>query len=392
MTPAWLDTEVTITDRNCVPVSNPIRWTEVDAEVRFNEIVAGSFVAPAYPELTEALAPGNRVVVRDQGRYFKSGPIEGLDFKRTAKGEDAGGKWVVDFGDDAAHIANRITYPDPTATATAQTADSHWSGTGPAGTLMLTLIDANAGPRALTARRVPQLVIGAGAGLGATLTYTSRWIDLYDELRALALLGGAGVPGGRLGVRTRQVGRDIVAEVYAPRDRTHLARFSFGLGNLRSVHVANQAPTCTVAIVAGAGQGTDRNIVERVDAAAVATWWRSEEFVDQRQAEAGDTAKLEQSGDEALDAGREQLTVTTDTVDTPQVVYGDAYDVGDLALVIPGGAAPITDVVRAVRLQVTPREGRQRIALIGTQAAITDPAWVAGNRTLARRIASMERI
>lgn len=390
MRPAWLDTEVTITDRHCAPVSNPVRWTEVDAEVRFNEVVSGSFVAPAYPELTEVLVPGNRVVIRDEGRVFKSGPIEGLDFVRAAKGENAGGRWVVDLADDAAHLANRLTFPDPSAVATAQTADAQWSGTGPAGTLMLALIDDNGGPGALTARRVPQLVIGDGAGLGATVTYTSRWEDLYEALRNLALLGGAGLPGGRLGVRTRQVDRDIVAEVYAPRDRTHLARFSFGLGNLRQVQVVNQAPTVTAAIVAGQGSGTARNIVERVDAVAAAAWWRSEEFVDQRQAE--DNDKLDQAGDEALDAGREQLTVTTDTIDTPQVVYGTAYDVGDLALAIPGAAATVTDVVRAVRLQVTPRGGRQRVALIGTQAAITDPAWVAGNRTLARRIAPIERI
>ncbi|GAB3856560.1 hypothetical protein GCM10029963_53140 [Micromonospora andamanensis] len=308
---------------------------------------------------------------------------------RTATGPDAGGKWVVDFGDDGAHLANRITYPDPAVDVVEQTVDAQWIDTGPAGTLMLDLVDLNGGPSALTARRVPQLVIGDGAGLGATLTYASRFQDLYDELRALAVLGGAGVPGGELGFRVRQVDRNLVAEVYAPRDRTGFARFAFSTGTLRQVQVTTEAPTCTVAIVAGEGRGTDRSIVERVDAAA-ALWWRSEEFVD-AQNEA-DTEQLEHAGDEALDGGREQLTITTETVDTPQVVYGDAYTLGDLALVLPGPTTPLTDIVRAVRLQVVPRTGRVRTALIGTQAAVTDPAWVAGNRTLARRAARTERI
>ncbi|MEU7617181.1 siphovirus ReqiPepy6 Gp37-like family protein [Micromonospora rifamycinica] len=385
-----LDTEVTITDRHCVPVSNPIRYTEVDAEIRFNEVIAGSFTAAAYPELTEALAPGNRVVIRDQGSAFKSGPIEGIDFVRAATGDEAGGKWVVDFGDDGAHLANRITYPDPTVPFTAQTAEAQWTGTAPAGTLMLDLVDANGGPGALADRRVPQLLIGDGSGLGDTITYASRFADLYDELRALAVLGGAGVPGGVLGFRVVQVGRDLVAEVYAPRDRTGIARFSFPAGTLRKVQVTQEAPTCTVALVAGEGRGTDRVGVERINTDAVSTWWRSEEFVD-AQSES-DPEQLAHAGDEALDGGREQLTVTTETIDSPQVVYGDAYRLGDLALVSPGAAAPISDVVRAVRLQVTPRGGRLRTALIGTQAAVTDPAWVAGNRTLARRIARMERI
>ncbi|GGM14371.1 siphovirus ReqiPepy6 Gp37-like family protein [Micromonospora yangpuensis] len=388
--PRPYDTQVTITDRHCVPVSNPIRYTEVDAEIRVNEVTAGSFTAAAYPELSEALAPGNRVVIRDQGQVFKSGPIEAADYVRSAAGEDAGGKWVVDFGDDGAHLANRITYPNPAVDATAQTAEAEWTGTGPAGTLMLALVDANGGPGALSYRRVPQLVIGDGAGLGATLTYTSRWIDLYDELRALAVLGGTGVPGGTLGFRVVQVDRDLVAEVYAPRDRTDIARFSFPSDTLRSVQVVQAAPTCTAAIVAGEGRGTDRSVVERVDADAVATWWRSEQFVDAQSED--DPEQLQHAGDEALDGGREQLTVTTETIDTPQVTYGDAYQLGDLARVIPGGAAPLTDIVRAVRLQVTPSTGRRRIALIGTQAAVTDPAWVGENRTLARRIARTQRI
>ncbi|GAB3856564.1 hypothetical protein GCM10029963_53150 [Micromonospora andamanensis] len=90
-----LDTEITITDRNCVPVTNPIRYTEIDAEVRFNAVVAGSFVAPAYPELTEALLPSHRVVLRDGGTIFKSGPIEGLDFAhrdRPGRRRQVGGR------------------------------------------------------------------------------------------------------------------------------------------------------------------------------------------------------------------------------------------------------------------------------------------------------------
>jgi hypothetical protein len=387
-----IDTRLTITDRNCVPVSQPVRdWSDIDAELRFNEVIGASFTAAAHPELLDVLVPGHRVVLRDQGQIFKSGPIEGWDYLRSATGEAAApGRVIVTWADDGAHLANRITYPDPSEPATNQTADAQWTGTDPAGTLMLALVDLNAGAGALTARQVPQLTSGDGTGLGANITYATRYEDLYEALRNLALLGGGSVPGGHLGFRVHQVARDLVFEVYEPRDRTGIARFGWSLGNLKSAQVTTQAPTSTVAIVAGPGEGTARNIVERIDTSGVATWWRSEEFVDQRQAETTD--ELEQAGDEALEEGREQLTVVTETVDTPQVVYGDAYQVGDLALVIPGTGAPISDVVRAVRLQITPSSGRVRTALVGNQAATADPVWVAGNRTLARRIAQIERV
>lgn len=381
--------QILFTDRNLVPVGDPLPvWRELDIVGRFNEPGSGSFKSPATPDLLDQVQPGNRVVVIRDGQEFLAGPIEKpgpYQWSLGNSGDDAGsGILTVTFAEDEALVAGRTVYPDPAVAATAQTTAAYWTRTAANAELVLRdAVNLNAGPGALTARRVPGLVLGTLAGVGSNVTITSRWEPLGDLLRRVALAGGG------LGYRTHQVGQSIAFQVYQPRDLTGAVRFSRGLGNLRAITYEPEAPTATVAIVGGPGELTDRVIREVVDSAGAASWWRLETFLDQTQTSV--TAELDQAGADALASAGEQARLTTVTIDTPTQRYGYEYGLGDRVSVELYPGVEIQDVVRGFHLQANPKTGEIVTAVIGTQEASRDPGWLKIGRDLARRLSQLER-
>ncbi|SBT63920.1 virus ReqiPepy6 Gp37-like protein [Micromonospora sediminicola] len=384
---------ILITDRNLTVIGDPIDgWTEVDITLRFNEPATGTFTAPRTAVSAAQLAPGNRVVVIRDGVVFCAGPIEEPGPEDWAVTGSAAGPGTVEvqFADDLAAVVARVTYPNPAAAATAQTSTARWTATDEAGDIMRSLVNGNAGPGALPARRVPQLLLGSGAGLGASIKVGTRFEPLGDVLRSAAIAGGG------LGMRTRHdiASNQLLFDVYAAQDLSGSVRFSPGLNNLRSYRYEPAAPTATVAIVGGKDVGTSRVIVERVNATAATGWGRMETFVDQRQSTdtAADTTELNQAGDEALTRGAETGRLSSVTVDTPDQRYGVHYQLGDRVSVELASGVTVTDVVRAVHLQATPDAGEIVTALVGTQEASSDQAWLTYLRELSRRLDQLETV
>src|SRR5690606_36759836 len=138
------------------------------------------------------------------------------------------GEITISFTDDLGRIAGYISWPDPAEawedepTATWRTITNE---TGE--TIIRTLVDENCGPNSLEGRQIPNLVLGAVAGVGTTTLVNTRLEGLLGACRRAA------IDGAGLGFPAAQVDRDIVFEVYEPRDPSATARFSFGLGNLR---------------------------------------------------------------------------------------------------------------------------------------------------------------
>lgn len=382
-----------ITDRDLQAIGDPIAgWTTLDVTLRFNEPASGMFQAPRTAVSAAQLAPGNRVVVIRDGEVVCAGPIEAPGPESWSVEGQASGAGTVEvrFADDLASVVARVTYPNPAAAATAQTSTARWTATDEAGDVIRSLVNLNAGPGALTARQVPQLVLGAGAGAGATITFGTRFEPLGDALRSVAITGGG------LGFRTRQDMDTnlVVFDVYQPQDLTGTVRFSPGLGNLRSYRYEPQAPAATVAIVGGQDAGTSRVVVERANATAVSDWGRLETFVDRRQSDdtAGSTDELDQAGDEELARRAETARLSSVTVDTDDQRYGTHYQLGDRVSVELMSGVEVVDVVRAVHLQVTPDAGEVVTALIGSQDASSDPQWLTYLRDLARRLDRLETI
>lgn len=374
-------------------------WSALTATVNFNQVGVWTLTFAAFPVPSTLLQPGCGVVIIHNGAVFLSGPVDTIPFARDGDQNAKPGTLTVAGSDDLAHIAERVVYPDPTATAANQTVDSNWMRTGVAGKVMTDLVNANASQSApLVVRRVPGLVVADASSLGSTSTTNARFSALADELRTQALAGG------NLGFKCSQTAgeagltQELLFQVYQPRDLSLIARFSFEMGNLRSIAFSQSAPTVSTALVAGEGVGTDRTILEFSDSVAEATWGRRvEQFVDQR--DTSDPVQLAQAGADALSQGSQQVQLSSTTVDSPTLRFGvddptqgiTGYGLGDQVSVSPYPGTGVVDIVRAVTLTSDATNGELVTALIGSTDASTVPAEIAAIRSLNARISYLER-
>jgi hypothetical protein len=294
-----------------------------------------------------------------------AGPVEDYDYAYSADedGEDGNGTVTFVFTDDMALAAGRITYPNPALAATAQDTDRYSITAVNAETAIRALVNTNAGPGALTARRVPGLVLGAAAGVGTNVTTSTRFEPLMDVCRSIATAGGG------LGFRTKQVGLTVEFEVFAPRDLTTSMRVGRQLHNLATVRYNPSAPLTTVAIVGGQAAGAARVIRERPNTAALAAGHpRLETFVDRRDVD--NTADLDTAGDGALVDGEASIRLSIEAIDTASQTYRTDYGPGDIVSTAVFDGVTVEQVIQQVEIDYTPDSGEEITLVIGTQDAI----------------------
>lgn len=384
---------VLLSDETLQYVGDPITdWTSLDITLRFNEPCSGHFIIPAYPWITEQLLPGRRVVIiRNLGSEYGyqssvllAGPVEEFIEERADDGENAGiGMLTVHFADDLSKVAARQVYPNPAQTAAGQTTD-RWQFTGNAETALRNLVNGNAGPGALLARQVPQLALGATAGVGSSVVIDAERMQPLGELmRDIATIGGG------LGFRTRQVGGQILFEVYQPPDKSGSVRFGFGLGNMKYLSREVSSPKVTAAIVGGQGEGTERNLIERTNSADEDVWGRYETLVSRP----GDrpVQELEDDGDKALGEGAAKVRVTSNVSDLPDQRFGVHYFLGDKVSIETRPGEQVSDLVVTVHIQAFNAAGEYVSPTVGSQAAQTDPVWVTRLREIEERVGKVER-
>lgn len=373
-----------VTDRNLNVVGDPIvDWTSVDATARYNAVGSGQFVIPAYGSVRDQIRASHRVVVVRDRRVFLAGPIERKLLERSDDGENSGiGTLTVTFGDDLAWVAGRVAYPNPAVTPEEQLVDQ-WTYSGNAELAMYALVNANAGPGALVPRRVPRMVMAAPTGIGGTVNVSTRLEPVADVLRRVALAGGG------LGFRTKQVGNQIVFEVYQPQDKSGEVRFGFNLGNLRYLAYEEVAPTASTAIVGGQGEGADRYLIERGNATSEAEWGRTETLVSRPGS--SPLADLEADAAEALAETGASARLQTSAWDTDTQRYPDHYDLGTRVSVAVGRGEEVSELVRLVHLQAWATADELVSAMVGTQEASHDPEWVQKMRAVDRRLGRLER-
>jgi hypothetical protein len=376
---------VLVTNPSLTIVGDPIiDWISIDVTLRFNEPSSGMFTVPGYSWVRDQLLPGYRILIIRDGSVLIAGPIEKTTFERSDDGENAGdGMVTVSFADDFARIAARQAYPDPTLAPAAQVTDS-WTFTGNAEVGMRTLVNLAAGPGALVARRVPTLALGALASVGSSITTTAEMMEpLGDVLRRMAAAGGL------LGFRTRQTATQILFEVFDPPDLSDNVRFGFALGNMKYLSYEVSAPTATSVIVGGQGEGADRLVLERTDAVAEAAWGRYEQYV--ARPGSTPTAELQADGDEALREYAETARLSSNVVDTADQQFGVHYTLGSVVSLETAPGAQVTDVVQTVHLQAWATSGEYVSAIVASQEALSDPAWIKRLREIDRRVGRLER-
>jgi hypothetical protein len=374
-------------------------WTALDIVLRLNDVDTIQVTCPASAELAELAQPGNRLEVLrrlldDDGNgdweYLTGGPLERTGDKDwSVEGQNAPpGQVVIQAADDRSRLAGRLTYPDPAADSEHQTGAVKRTFTAVnAKTVMRTLVNENAGPGALAARRVPQLALGDATAAGGPVTYSSRMAMLTDDLRAVALAGGGLIYSI---TRVPDPSPALLFQVTEPEDLSGLVVYSEDIGNLSEYQIRTVAPQFTVAIVGGDGTGTSRIMVEIENAEALAAGWeRVERFISN---DSTDVDELTAAGLDALNQAAEQGSISITAVDNADQSYGHPYRVGDVVGAVIDGTlvtAPITAVTFTVRTEgddagevVSPQIGGQ---------PITDSATLRKLRDLEQRLGRQER-
>jgi hypothetical protein len=366
-------------------VAGLLRGWKLSLTLRFNEVGSWTLEIPRDLCPTGWPAPGAGILALSDGTVRASGVLddESYDWSADPSSVAVGpGMWSLTGDTDLGRIAYRIVYPTPSAAWSAQNVTASYTASGAAATLMQNLVNVQAGPGALAARRTG-IVLGAATAAGTSTQISERFTPLLDALRTVALAGGG-------------LGFDVVADaagnlpftVYQPVDRSATARFAVELGNVTDLHASRTAPTGTVALVAGSGVGTARQTLEQADPLADAAWGRREVFVDQRQT--SDTAEYAKAATEALAAAAQQVTAYAPIVDTAATRWGRDYGLGDLVSVVtPFGV--VTDVVRAVQVDVTEDGDAVVSSTVGTDQATSDDRTARFVAQLTRRISGLER-
>jgi hypothetical protein len=385
------DYQILVTDKQLRVVGDPIVcWTMIQVTLKFNEPDSGSFTCPGYSWIRDQLTAGCRVVIIRNGLVLTAGPLEKLLWERSDDGDNAGaGTLTINFSDFTSLLAARQTYPNPALTPATQVIDN-WTFTGQGEDALRALVDGNAGPSALTARQIPQLVLGTLAGVGGAVTAKAdRMEPMGDVMRRIAVsAGGIGfrtaITGG---IGTGQFG--IEFQVFQPTDLSNQVIFGFGAGSLKYIAYEATAPTTNAVIVGGQGDGADRFVTERDNAGSQDVWDRREALVSQPGNDP--IADLNTAGDAALADGAETARVPISVMDTPFQTFGVDYDIGSRVSVETFPGTMISDVVVTVSIEVYPTSGEVVTPTVGSQAANADPIWLQMIRSMNKRMSYLER-
>lgn len=332
---------------------------------RFNDVGAWILELDGRAPLATTLStPGYGIeVVRHTAGVFSqvfSGPMRLR--QRTVKSGQS--RLILGGYDDNAWLKRRFAHPQPATASPPYNSQEHDVRTGVCSTILRQYVDVNASTGALAPRRVTGLVLGSDSLTGGTVTGRARWQILIDLLRELALPEGLGfrvVPNGNSG--------EIEFQVYAPEDKTSSVTFSRELETLSEASYESAASEVNYVVVGGSGEGTARTVFEKPNSDEMNTWGRIESFVDRR--DTADTTELEQKADETLAEGVGKTNLSLVPIDLPHQQYLTHYSLGDRVSAVIDGEV-VQDLVREVRINLTPEGPTQTRPTIGTPGASDD--------------------
>ena len=266
MTDASLPFKITVYDKNLVRkaiVSTPIELRMVP---RFNLKGTATFsLGLDHPALPHLVSAGSRVVIDYNGKQTMSGPVTA----RSINGPSITGSATFVVEDDFRILSSILGWPVPTAAITAQGAAEHYVLTGPAETVLKTVVRKNA-----IDRLGMNLTIGTDLGRGDSITLEIRMEPIFDKM--IEAVENAG-----LGVTIKQGTTSLVLDVFEP--STYGLLLSEESGVVQDWSWTNNAPAATNVIVGGRGEGVEREFRQFKDTAASSLWGiTAEKFVDAR--------------------------------------------------------------------------------------------------------------
>ncbi|CAN5653643.1 hypothetical protein BH23CHL7_BH23CHL7_20310 [soil metagenome] len=257
--------------------------------------------------------------------------VELIDATRAGSGRAMS---VMGRSIEGAALAERRVLPPPgeaydrVVAVSAETAMKHY-------------VAANAGPSADAARQIPGLALAADALRGPTIATQGRYHALADLLSQIGMIGGLGWT-----TTYDRVSDTITFDVVEGVDRSASVYLDFAFETLQSWERLDDATDSkTLAIVAGQGEGADRDVVIRWSGSEPTGLARREAFVDARDVDLGNTDLLEQRGDAFLAAAGAERRIEAKMHQHGSFRYGRDFDLGDLVLVRSDGTSFVSRVV-----------------------------------------------
>jgi len=386
-------------------------YTRLEMVPRFN--VTGAFIldvsaaSAKIPLLDPQQNPGGGIIILPEGgtTALMSGRVAGFSWSMSE--DDGIGRVTVTGKDDMRVLDQRLVYPVPGSNIPSQGATAFYNVSGATDaleTIMWRLVNLNAGPGALVARRVPHMVMTTDAerGEATAFRYSFRFETVREALELVARAAPTDLPGpttrGGLGFRVVQVpGHQLEFQIYETVDRVKTAKFSLDIGNLTDAEYSVTAPTATNAIL-GAGRSATFTDGPQVAAnlyevSRTDDWFPDEyaevfsDFGEIDPAASDITERLQTAADAVFDTAAGQVGLSITPVDTEQLQYGRDWNVGDIVTCkVP--YLTIQEQVREVKLVTEAASGLQAEAVVGTQ----DGAYQRRTPGVYRRLTELSRL
>lgn len=401
--------KITVYNKNLVRkgfVSTPINLRCIP---RFNLKGTASFsLALDHPVLGHLIEAGSRTVIEYNGQQVMSGLVD----SRSINGPSISGSATFLIEDDFRILANVLGWPVPTSAITAQGAAERHVVTGPAETVLKTVFQMNA-----IDRLGADFVVAPDLGRGDAITVELRMESLYDKLMTA-------VEGAGLGVTVKQIGGQLVLDVFEPITYQHVLSEASGI--VQDWSWTNTSPKVTDVVVGGREEKQLREFRKFSDSASAALWGlRAESFVDARdvgtelnewygdmktaqEATPPDAAEIDalnltypalrseyesliaKRGAEALAEGAEKTGIRMVLSETDTFRYGTSVTVGGKVSMLVGPGLAITDTLREAELTWSFENGVRATPSVGEITDNPDRVFAKALRNSATRIRKIE--
>ena len=351
------DLRITVYDKSFAKKGTIGAAQSVVMTPRHNQQPTGAITIPyTHPRIDDLKAPGARVLVTYGGAHLMSGVVS----RKDGQGPSQQASLTFQIEDDYRLLRRILSWPSPANTLAVGQQATQRLVTGPAETVLKTIVAENA-----TRLGLP-LTIATDQGRGATITSSLRFQNATD--RVMADFDAAGV-----GVTVQQVGTGLVLDCYTPRVYPRTLTESSKVVRDWSWYSTN--PTATRVLVLGPGEGSGQLIVQRGAGGALETAWGDviEVVVDATSAET--IADMEAIGDAALagmgpTSGMSVTLAQTNTFRYTADRAGAGVSVGDLITMQVGPGITETDVLREATLSLTADNGLTVTPTVGEKSDV----------------------
>jgi hypothetical protein len=274
---------IEVRDKDLNRIGEIDTWIQLDMVIQFCDQGSWKLLVKNGTEQSRLLERGGGVAIYQDGveKPILTGQIEDFQTYWTTQQHSSRGSVFVGGKTDNKLAYSRLAFPDPSRTIPQQYASSISTRNVKAepAKLIWNELEKSVGMSAVADRRVAGVNTGLEPALGGTAKSDTLRYDVLGE--KFFEWCSDKKTGWRLlySPDTKTIDLDI----YEPRDLSKEVRFSPELGNLREYVWTLSAPKVTRVIVACQGEGKERYIWQKVDAASETEWsLQIEQFVDRR--------------------------------------------------------------------------------------------------------------